>query len=329
MISINNCWLLLILLSSFMAGCDNPTDTTEKLNVDRNIPASENFDASYGFWGPDGSTIYFTHSEELGSDPRPGKLDQLWKLNLETGRRQKIRDGRILFPDISPDGEWFVFNSFGVPQYLFKMRSGGMDLQQLTGPNTSNPDFEYTIQPEWSPDGSQILFSLSAGEPRGVSIMKSSGSNPQIIIPFGTDPHWSANGNQITYINFDTTKVRKNQEQIYIANLDGSNFKKITNLKDTFFNIHEPSLSQDGEKIVFIYNDEIHITKVDSGDAEQATAGPGFAARPEWSPDGETILFSRLILNASNRLIKRLYYLNVATREVTPVFPQSNSDNPN
>jgi Tol biopolymer transport system component len=67
---------------------------------------------------------------------------------------------------------------------------------------------------------------------------------------------------------------------------------------------------------VFIYNNEIYLKTI-NGDTNQVTAGPGYAARPEWSPDGQTILFSRIIQNVS----KRLYYLDVESREVTPVFP--------
>jgi len=317
MIPTSNFWLLLILLSSFLAGCDNPTDTTEKLNVDRDIPPSENFDASYGFWGPEGSTIYFTHSEELGTDPDPGKLDQLWKMDLKTRQRQKIRDGRILNADISPDGEWFVFQSFAVPQYLFKMRSDGTDLQQLTGPGSPNPEWKQTGLGRWSPNGNKILFSV-AGEPCGVALMDKNGSNPNIFIPFGVHANWFPSGNRIAYVNYDTTQVRSQQQQVYIAKADGGNPQKKTNLENTFFNINAPSLSPDSPQIVFIYNDEVYIKNVDGGDAEQVTAGAGYAARPEWSPDGQTILFSRIILNGP----ERLYYLNVATREVTPVFPQ-------
>lgn len=316
-ISIHFCWLLLVLLTS-LAGCHNSTEPTNELNVDRDIPPSEAFDASYGFWGPDGETIYFTHSKELGSDPDPGKLDQLWKLNLNTGEREIIHTGRILNADISPDGKWFVFQSFFPPQYLYKIKSDGSQLQRLTGPDSPNPEWEYTIGGRWSKDGNQILFSLSAGVPRGVAVMDSNGSNPTIIIPYGVEPSWSPDGDQIIYLNWDTTKVRKNQEQIYIADADGSNPQKITDLKNTYFNIHDPTFSPGSTKIAFTCSDELYTMKLSEGSVNQLTEGPGYVVRPEWSPNGQTILFSRIIQDVS----KRLYYLDVATREVTPVFPK-------
>lgn len=322
---------LLFLLNAFTVGCETSTEPTQ-LNVDRNIPPSEDFDASYGFWGPEGTTIYFTHSEKLGSNPDPGLLDQLWKLNLRTGRRQMIHRGRILNADISPDGQWIVFHSFSVPSYLFKMRSNGTNLQKLTGPNSQNPDWKQTVLGRWSPNGNKILFSVSAGEPRGVALMGKGGKNPNIIIPFGIDAKWFPNGNRIVYINWDTTQTRLNQQQIYIAKSNGTNPIKITDIPHSSYigDIAAPAVSPDGQNIVFTnegesgYGRELFITDVSGNGVKQITAGLGYAARPEWSPDGNTILFSRIVPNVS----KRLYYLNVATREVTPVFP-ANNDNSN
>jgi Tol biopolymer transport system component len=319
MILISSCWLLLVLVSS-LVGCHNSAEPTDELNVDRDIPPSEDFDASYGFWGPDGETIYFKHSEELGSDPDPGKLDQLWKLNLETGKREMIHTGRILNADISPDGQWIVFHSFSLPQYLYKMRSNGSDLQKITGPDSPHPEWEYTIMGKWSPDGSQILFAKSAGEPRGISLMDSTGSDPEIIIPYGVSPSWAPDGKDIYYINWDTTRIQQNQRQIYKASRDGSNPQKLSDLKNTS-KLSYPSLSPVSTKIVFAFHDEIFLMSTNGDNIQQLTDGSGYIKRPEWSPDGQTILFSRIIQNVS----KRLYYLDVESREVTPVFPAENN----
>jgi Tol biopolymer transport system component len=324
-------YLLFLVLLSFVTACKTPTDTTKKLNVDRDIPPSADYSASYGFWGPDGISIYYSHDEKLGSNPDPGRLDELWKLNLKTGKRHMIHAGRILFGDISPNGEWIVFNSFALPQYLYKMRSNGTDLTKLTGPHSPNPDWKYTIGGKWSYDGSHILFSLSAGIPRGVSLMDSSGAKNYIIISYGVQPSWFLNGKHIVYINWDTTQVRHKQEQIYIANADGSNPQKITNLShpDYIGDIGEPVVSPDGERIAFTNKGEDHreifLMDIDGSEIEQVTEGPGYAARPEWSPDGKTILFSRIIPNVS----KRLYYLDPATHQVTPVFPAEKTHNHN
>ena len=318
---------VLLLVTLILIACRNSVNST-KLNVDQNIPPSADFDASYGFWGPDGNKIYFQHSESLGTNPDPGRLDELWELDLKTDQRHMIHTGRILNADISPDGKWFVFHSFSDPEYLYKMKNDGTDLQALTGPNSSNPEWKYTGLGRWSSDGKQILFTVDAGVPRGLSLMDSSGSNPRIIIPYGIDGKWFPGGDRIVYLNWDTTQTSDKQEQIYIADTSGSNIQKITNLlhSNYYGDIGKPAVSPDGKSIAFTNlglhegGKEIFIMNDNGTDIKQVTAGPGYAARPSWSPDGKTILFTRIIPNVS----QRLYYLDVATHQVTPVFPAKN-----
>lgn len=313
--------LFLILINPLWSGCHSATDST-KLNVDHDIPPSEDFDAYYGFWGPNGDKIYFQHSESLGTNPDPGRLDELWELDIKTGERHMIHYGRISSAAISHDGEWFVFHSFTDPQFMYKMKSDGTDLQKLTGSDSPNPDWKFTVMGEWSPDGAKILFAVEAGIPRGVSLMDSSGANARIIIPYGVEPNWSPDGSHIIYLNWDTTQPPGKQLQIYSADSTGHNVKKITDLNHSDNKINDPSFSPDGKWVVFTYpgvgsDSEVFIMKADGSDIEQVTEGPGYVRRPEWSPDGKTILFTRIIENVSDRL----YYLDVASHQVTPVFP--------
>lgn len=314
-------YLFLMLIGPLLGSCHNANDSI-KLNVDRNIPPSEDFDASYGFWGPNGNKIYFQHSDSLGTNPDPGRLDELWELNILTGQRHLIHSGRILNADISPDSKWFVFHSFTDPQFMYKMKSDGTDLQKLTGSDSLNPDWRYTVMGKWSPDGSKILFAVEAGIHRGVSLMDSNGTHAHIIIPYGVQPNWSPNESHIIYLNWDLAQPTGQQLQIYIADSTGYNAKKITDLNQSDDKINSPSISPDGKWVVFTYtgvgsNSEVFIMKVDGSDIEQITEGSGYVRRPEWSPDGKTILFSRIIDNVSDRL----YYLDVTTHQVTPVFP--------
>jgi Tol biopolymer transport system component len=106
---------------------------------------------------PDGSTLTYTGAEEVDGDAF-GALN-IFTIPVAGGgdtqltRSAKPSDGS----EYSPDGSWIYFNSemssstAGHAQ-LFRMRTGGSDLQQLTH------DERVNWFPHLSPDGSQVAY---------------------------------------------------------------------------------------------------------------------------------------------------------------------------
>lgn len=292
---------------------------------DTDIPESEEFDAFLGTWDSSGNNIVFIHSEPLDGSAEPGKLDQVWIYNLQTGQRRKITDGRLLAPDIHPDGEWVVSHTHSIPEFIFKVRVDGTGLTRLTGEGTPN-DFENTNLARFSPNGDKILFTIVAGTPRGISLMDTTGANAEIIVPIGVMGDWFPDGERIVYVNWDTTSPADKMRQIYTANNDGSDQTKITNL-DSSDLISAPDVSPNGEKITFAHRGEdnsleIFVMDADGTNIRQLTQGEGSASAPEWHSDGTTILFSRRIFVSATETIKRLWLVDAQSREVTPVFPK-------
>src|SRR5262245_18909542 len=63
------------------------------------------------------------------------------------------------------------------------------------------------------------------------------------------------------------------------------------------------SWSPDSQSMVYAMAGSLWIQKADSGTARQITAGPGYDYQPDWSPDGNRIVFSRYDKDAVELLL--------------------------
>ncbi len=314
--------LFLILPLYFLSSCDL---NSNEIPYDTDIPESEEFDAFFGAWGKLGNKIVFIHDEPLDGTADAGKLDQVWIYDLQTQERRKVIGGRAYAPKLHPDGDWIIFHTNSFPQYLYKVRLDGTGLTPLSG-NSSPNDLEYTTDARFSPNGQEILFTIFAGTPRGIALMDTTGTDPEIIVPVGITGDWFPDGQQVIYVNWDTTSAISMQRQIYTANRDGSNQTKLTNLEESNI-IAGPAVAPDGTQIAFSHlgeggRSEIFIMDRDGSNIRQLTQGEGDAYAPEWHPDGQKILFSRRIDFSSTERSRRLWLVDVETLQVTPLFPK-------
>jgi Tol biopolymer transport system component len=103
------------------------------------------------------------------------------------------------YPDLSPDGEWIVFDAQGEKQEdLYLIRHDGTDMRQLTD------DIYRDRAPRWAPDGKQIaFFSDRSGKMQIWSINPDGGGSQQLTDtsdnPGATRPVWSPNGTHLVY----------------------------------------------------------------------------------------------------------------------------------
>lgn len=189
----------------------------------------------------------------------------------------------------------FVADRTGSNQ-IFIVNVDGTGLQKIT----DIP--EGACQPDWSPDGTRLVFvSPCPGNTdyypgSAMFIVNADGSG---LLPLPTmlggdfDPKWSPDGEHIAF-----TSLRNNgRPQIYLLDLED---ETSIALSDKFSFDFQPAWSVDGEKIIFLSNrgGEQPIWMMDSDGENQERFSQNsnfFYTRPTWSPDMNTVLFTQTL----------------------------------
>ncbi|MBU0711341.1 hypothetical protein KKA87_05395 [bacterium] len=146
---------------------------------------------------------------------------------------------------------------------------------------------KYVDYPQFSPDGSKIIFYYSENDNTEIFIMDIDGNNESNLTNNSARDEFakfSPNGLKIVF-----GSLRDGNFEIYIMNVDGSNQTNLTRYEGDDF---EPDFSPDGSKIIFASHRNpggIYIMNVDGSNQTQLSNIWGTA--PQFSPDGSKIMF--------------------------------------
>ncbi|MEL6449329.1 MAG: amidohydrolase family protein [Pseudomonadota bacterium] len=250
--------------------------------------------------------------------------DSEWAVTELPGDASSIRidtdEGTWLSLDVSPDGKTIVFDLLGD---IYTVPVTGGDAVNLA------PGIEWSMQPRFSPDGSQIAYTSDAGGGDNIWIMDADGGNARALTEENfrllNNPTWSADGQYIAARKHFTTMRSLGTGEIWLYHVDGGKGVQVTKRpSDTFQKeIGEPKFSPDGKHIyysrdatpgmTFLYaqdsNSEIfRIERIElaTGDITNVVSGAGGAVRPEPSPDGQYLAFVRRVRTDSRLFIKDL-----------------------
>jgi Tol biopolymer transport system component len=187
------------------------------------------------------------------------------------------------------------------------MKQNGTDKQQVTHMSG------VAIFPDYSPDGSEIVFAAqpAGATARNIYVVASDGGTPQQLTTDGNNvyPAFSPDGSKIVF-----TSNRTGTSQVYVMNADGSGQTQLT--FDSQPKDQVPDWSPDGTKIAYLADThgipdvtqswgDIWVMNADGSDQRPITHNATFYGTA-WSPDGSRIatmdMPSRTIytLNASD-----------------------------
>ncbi len=134
------------------------------------------------------------------------------------------------------------------------------------------------VEPSWSPDDKQIVYTLVHDGTNDIYVLNSDGSNNHQLVPSNGfnnhSPSWSPNGQHIAFV------VKENAvNQIYTVSWNGSAITRLTNDGGDI-----PSWSPDGQYILFVRHGQIYVMNADGSNVHNLIGSGVRDSSPGWQP---------------------------------------------
>ena len=289
---------------------DSAPPTYQQLNKPSDAGAKE----LWPMWSGDGKSLYFM-SDRSGAQ-------NIWVRPLDGDARQvtQFRDGRVLWPSITPDGKAIAFER---DFQIWKLDTAGNRASQVpitrvgapAGLGIEHLKMDGRFQEmALSPDGKKVAFAVH-GEIFAASA-KDGGDAARITFTpeAESEVSWSPDSRQLAYVS-----DRGGSTHVFLYDFSTSAETQLTsgNHNDTF-----PRFSPDGKQIAF-ERDGQELIAFDPAAKQEHSLSKGHFDRPPfgntrsftWSPDSKWIAF----VQVTNRGFRNVFAVPASGGAAQPV----------
>ncbi len=213
-------------------------------------------------------------------------------------------EGTWMNLDVSPDGQWVVFDLLG---NIYRIPIEGGEAELLSG------GVAFEQQPRYSPDGTKIAFTSDRSGADNIWIMDADGGNSKQITKeterLPSSAYWTPDGEYLVMKKHFRYIRSLGGGEIWMHHIKGGAGVQLVERLTWQADQNEPAVSPDGRWVYysfftgnFDYNRDPHsgiyqINRYDreSGRIEPVTRDQGGAVRPMPSPDGTKLAFVRRV----------------------------------